>query len=118
MPCQLSPSQQAVGVVGQRQVQRHEVAGRQQIRQRAPSRQPVVAGAGVQHGGAHRGDDARDVFGDVAVADQADSAGADIAHRFAQRRVGRPAPAFASGPIQRRQPTQGGQHQQYRAFGD
>ena len=62
-------------------------------------------------------DDARDPLGDVAVADQPDGAAADIADRLAQLRIGRPAAAFAGRAVQRRQATQGGQHQQDRSLG-
>ena len=41
--------------VGQRQVQRDDVALGQQVGQRPPAGVTVVAGAGVQHVGAHRG---------------------------------------------------------------
>ena len=71
-PGQRGPSSSPSVSVGQRQVQRDDVAGGQQFRQRPPAGQAVVAGAGVQHRGAHRGDDVRDPFGDVAVADQPD----------------------------------------------
>jgi hypothetical protein len=71
----------------------------------------------VQHRGAHCGNDARDLFGDIAVADQPDSAGADIADGLAQPRIGRPATVLAGGAVQRRQAAQCGQHQQHRALG-
>jgi hypothetical protein len=55
---------------------------------------------------------------DVAIADQPDRAAADVAHRLAEARVGRPAPTVAGRPVQRGQPPQRGQHQQYGALRD
>ena len=49
--------EQARGLLGQRQVQRDDVAGGEQFGQRPPAGVAVVAGAGVQHVGAHRGHD-------------------------------------------------------------
>ena len=84
-------SSMARGRVGQRQVQRDDVAGGQQVGQRPPAGVAVVAGAGVQHLGTHGRDDRLDALGDVAVADQPDRAAADVAHRLAEGGVGRPA---------------------------
>ena len=50
----------AGGLLGQRQVQRDDVAGGQQFGQRPPAGMAVVAGAGVQHVGTHRGHDRLD----------------------------------------------------------
>ena len=71
----------------------------------------------MQHRGTHRGDDARDLFRDVAVADQPNRARSDVADRLAELRVGRPAAAVASRLIQHREAAQGGQHQQHRSLG-
>ncbi len=78
----------------------------------------VVAGAGVQHLGAHGGHHRLHALRDVAVADQPDGAAADVAHRLAEARVGRPALALAGRPVQRGQPPQRGEHQQHGALGD
>jgi len=52
----------------------------------------------------------RSALGEVAVADQPDGAGADIAHRLAEIRVRRPAEALTGRAIQNRQPPHCGQH--------
>ena len=48
-PGQRGAVQHACGLVGQRQVQRDDVAGGEQVGQRPPAGVAVVAGAGVQH---------------------------------------------------------------------
>ncbi len=72
---------------------------------------------GVQHVGTHRGNDVVDPFGDIAVADQAHRAAAEIADGFTQCRVRRPTAPLPGSAVQRRQLAQGGQHQQHGAFG-
>ena len=84
-----------------------------------PAGVPVVAGAGVQHVGAHRRDDPLDPLGDVAVADQSRRCSRRCRgpSRRASASEGQPRPA-AGGAVQFGQPAQRGQHQQHRALGD
>ena len=89
-----------------------------QVRQRAPAGGAVVARTGVQHVGAHRGDDRLDPLGDVAVTDQTDCAAADVADRLAEGRIGRPAATLARGEVEGRQPALCGEHQEHRALRD
>ena len=100
-------------------MQRDDVAGGEQVGQWPPAGVAVVAGAGVQHVGTHRATTIVSTrLRDVAVADQPDRAAADVAHRLAEGRIRRPAPALARRAVERRQPAQRGEHQQHGALGD
>ena len=81
----------------QRQMQRHDVALGEQLGQRTPARGAVVPGAGVHDRAAHGEHDPLDLLGDVAIADQADRAAADVADRLAERGIRRPAAAAPGG---------------------